>query len=935
MKKCAFLLLALLGSFTAFSQGKASVSGTVVDQQTDEPLPGVNITVAGTRIGTATNPEGKFKIILPPGTYTLVIAFVGYKAIKQSITLRADEAQRFTARLAPESQRLGDITVTAKLNRETQSALLLDQKKAVVIKQSIGAVELSQRGVSNAAVAVSKISGIERGVDHRAIVVRGLGDRYNNAYLNGLPLPSNVPTKKLIDLGIFKTEIVRNISVYKTFNPDLYGDYAGASFDIESKEAPRDLRVTISTGLGSNSQTLGGDCYLQGGGRYDWFGFDDGSRREAPYLNIPTEDGTAQLFDSRDYTDYGTRFPKPLFHTGFNPEKKWGRANFNLGLTAGRTFDLKGASALGVFAAGNFTNGYHSYRDGYEGSYNSEGDPLSRYDKADKYAYSTHTTGLINLKYKWNDTDEIEANTLFIHTSSNVLRWLSGRNPEGDAVFIQRGTFRQSCISTTQLLGNHRFDGDRLALDWGASYNWVNDRIPDRRQNILGYNAAQAQYTFALSNSSPSDNQRYWQDITEESKNARASLKWRFGPDAERPRSLDLGVNFQRQEFDFENHQANYEIYSGLRNRPLNRWDLDRVLNLDHLNDGLYALQEQPNTGRFIHGALDIYAGYLSTSLALDKALTISGGLRMEYSKQRTDFRLRTDLLSQPMRKALQNKSFWLPDLNLKWAVSDRSNIRLAGSYTLTRPKFLELAPFYYEDITEKTSGNPNLKNSANTNLDLKYECFPRSGEIFSVAAFAKYIEDPIEKVWASGAGDVKTYINSQSASIYGTELEAQKKLTQNLSLGFNASYIHTRSKTDPNTTVAVGDGKIAITVTTPEDKELQGASQFLLNTDLSYKGKVFKGVTTTATLDYSYTGKRLATIGGDGIGNEYQRPINGLRFILKNQIAEKYALTLAVKNILNAKDERYIDQSGLSWENLTYRYRSGVDFSLSFLYQF
>lgn len=937
MKKCTFILFALLTAFNAFSQGRASVSGTVFDRTSGSPLPGVDVVLQGTQLGTSTTPDGRFKFVLKPGTYTLEISFLGYKTLKQSITLKADEAKSFKVQLVPDSKRLADVTVTAQSNRETQSALLLEQRKSVVISQRIGAVALSNRGVSNAAAALSKISGISRqqGGSH-AIFVRGLGDRYNNAYLNGLPLPSNVPTKKLVDLEIFKTQIVKDIAVYKTFNPDLYADYAGASFNIESKEAPQHFTLGISAGLGSNSQTLGRDFYLQRGGRYDYLGFDDGSRREAPYLNIQAADGSSKLFNSMDYTTAGGSFPKPLFHTGFDPHKTFGQVNANLGLTAGETFHLQGASTLGLFAAGSFANAYHNYRDGYEATYNSAGDPMSRYDTIQKYAYSTNATGLINLKYKLDESNVIKANTLFINTASDVLRQLYGQDLfEGDTLFIRRGTFRQSAMSTSQLFGDHRFKDDRLALDWGASYSWVDDQIPDQKQNKLGYRGGAKQWTFALSNNSPSDNQRYWQNILEHAENARISLKWRFGKDPDLERSLSLGGDFQRKDFDFENHQANYRISSVLRNQPLKLNALDAVLDLDKLNEGAYGIEEQPNTGRFIKGGLQIYAAYLSTAVAVNDRLTVSGGLRLEDSNQRTLFRLRTDPSNRPMRKAIQDKALVLPDLNLKWALTDKSNLRLAGSYTLTRPKFLELAPFFYEDVNETTSGNPHLKNSRNINLDLKYECFPQPSEILSVTAFVKHIQDPIEKVWASGAGNVKTYVNSKSAALYGLELEAKKGLTQDLSWGFNASYIHTRSKTDPKTTVVLGAGETAITVTTPDDKPLQGASEFLLNTDLTYKKDLLQGIQTIATLDYSYTGKRLTAIGGNAIGNEYQRPRNGLNFILKNKIAGKYGLNLSVKNILNAKDERYIDQRDLKQQNLTYRYRSGVDFGLSFSYEF
>jgi outer membrane receptor protein involved in Fe transport len=62
-----------------------------------------------------------------------------------------------------------------------------------------------------------------------------LGDRYNAAYLNGLPLPSPDPDNKVAPLDIFPTDVVGSIAVTKGFSPELYGDFSGGVIDIRTK----------------------------------------------------------------------------------------------------------------------------------------------------------------------------------------------------------------------------------------------------------------------------------------------------------------------------------------------------------------------------------------------------------------------------------------------------------------------------------------------------------------------------------------------------------------------------------------------------------------------------------------------------------------------------------------------------------------------------
>ena len=219
-------ILFLLFSLITFAQ-KTSVSGIVSDKDLKgEPLPFANISIKGTTQGASTDIDGKYAIEVTPGTHIIVFSFLGYESKEISFTIKEGENKVINETLGSGSVTMEDVLVKATVSREKETALLLEQKKAVEIKQSIGAQEMSRKGVSDVEEGLTKITGISK-VDGRGLFVRGLEDRYNNLLINGLAVPSNNPFKKIIPLDIFSTDIVSIIETYKTFNTNIYCDFAG------------------------------------------------------------------------------------------------------------------------------------------------------------------------------------------------------------------------------------------------------------------------------------------------------------------------------------------------------------------------------------------------------------------------------------------------------------------------------------------------------------------------------------------------------------------------------------------------------------------------------------------------------------------------------------------------------------------------------------
>ena len=226
LKQIITLVLVALSAF-AFAQ-QATMKGSITEM-VDGKLQGVpfaNVAILEGFVGTTTDFDGNYIIEgITPGTKTMVVSFIGFKPDTQKVQIAAGQVLVKNVTLGQNSEMLKEFEVTAKQNRESVNVLLMDQKNASEIKQTIGAQELSKKGASNVAAGLTKVTGVTV-VAGRDMFVRGLGDRYNMATFNGGAIASPNPDLKVIPLNIFPTDVVQSLSIDKVFVPRYFADYA-------------------------------------------------------------------------------------------------------------------------------------------------------------------------------------------------------------------------------------------------------------------------------------------------------------------------------------------------------------------------------------------------------------------------------------------------------------------------------------------------------------------------------------------------------------------------------------------------------------------------------------------------------------------------------------------------------------------------------------
>ena len=935
--KIKFLLFWLFISVISFAQNTTKIKGLVKDKENNQPLGFVSVSLKGTGYKTDTDVNGNYELNAKPGNFTLVFSFVGYKSIEKSITLNSGQTLEVNTSLQENSSKIEEVVVKVSLKKTTETALLKEQQKAVEIKQSIGAQEMSRKGISDVEEGLTKISGITK-VDSRGIFVRGLEGRYTNLLINGLAAPTNNPFNKMIPLDLIPSDVVDQIDTYKTFSPNIYGDFAGATFNVQTttKITKPITKISIGTGFVTNNNLK--DFYYsknsQKGAGY--FGF------ESIYRDLPSVFGS----QPKSISISGTR-AQNIFDNSVSPTKGKSPLNSSYGILHGDKFDI-GTSKLSYLFALNFDNSYQ-YREGVRrtfqpGQYAQFSNNLYK----QSYSYKTNSSAILGLNYSSNRLN-LSTNFLYLKSSSSEISTSVGvLNAQTNTpnAFVGVNKYEQTDFYSGQLFGDYKLTSNgNHKIKVGVSAAKTKFGLPDlnsfygikNSNNTISYNYGANNF---LRQYLTIDNTLYMSGFAEYS--------YDFGND----NKLTIGVNGNGNQLESSyrflnlNPNTNYSIYT-LAYEDINDQILYDLNNPD-LNQRLFYIEQSAYNwkAKVKDNTIGTYA---NLNYNITEKLNANIGLRFEQFDLTSYYK--DGSASNEFKKVNNTKSYILPALNLKYVVNDKSNLRFASSLTYTKPVSMEAYPIQIVDPEGETiQGNSFLKNSQNTNIDLKYEIFPTNKEMFSLSAFGKRIENPIEKIYiASAGGPMISYTNSKDAILYGIEGEMIfdfgriSKSLSNFSLGFNGTLMQTKV-TLADKIINPINGQLLDNIENVYQKgqrtrNLQGASNWLINSDLKYQFNVNKKWNSTVTAVYNVFGKRIYSVGSNGFDHIYEMPVQKLDLVWTNKINEHFDLKFSADNILNPKVRLELgDESSSNFieNSKTYKdFKRGVGFSVGLNYTF
>ncbi|RKS55840.1 outer membrane receptor protein involved in Fe transport [Gillisia mitskevichiae] len=923
-----FLLLITL-LFSCFSQAQETTKGTIAGKLMDkeikgETLPFANVIIKASNQGTTTDIDGLYSIDnLNPGTYTVIFSFVGYETLEvPNITVVAGKVTEINTALGSSAASLDEVVIKTVSRRDSQVALLLEQKKAIEIKESIGAQELAKMGVSDAATATTKISGVTSSEASGDIFVRGLGDRYLNTTMNGLPIPSDDVERKNIDLKLFSTNIIQSVSISKTYAAQNSADEASGNVDVSTRELLGIQELSAGLKVGINTNAIGKANNFKISPNYDNVNFGFYSR------DLGTRDALTQQSWNTQTADF------PL--------------NYEYSITAGKKF----GDHLKVLFTGSQDISFE-HRQGVFREYRANFINDSITD-AETFAKSVNTTGLLNASYQIDENNEVKATSLFINKLTDEV-FEGGRNGEASifeetepaedlSQFIRDQNTKQTRLWVNQLTGEHQWN-PKNNLTWGVGYNKVDADEPNRIRNEVNFSNSIVQ----LGRTGGFQQRKSAQIINDEEFNGRIQNSLNVIEEEAKNLSFSLGGNYRNKERNFGSQFLGLEEATLNMLNPTSIDNLSKVFTLDNLQNGSLLINRL-DPDRYL-ATLESTAGFLTANYGINK-ININLGVRY----QKDDLNVKYDVGNIPGRRGESNKTYnnFYPSINLKYAANERNNFRVAASKTITLPEFKEIAPFEYVSPTgQVTRGNPSLEASTNYNLDIKWEFFPSADQLVSLTGFYKNIEDPISKVQDRGSAGIFSFFNSaDKAEIFGLEVETKLSLLKaeeesgyNLDLNLNASRMwHSQDLKELKDIQGNFIRTFRYKGLTKTD--LQGASDWIFNGSLNFSTNSPNKL--LASVIANYASDKIYALGAPEIQTQsdlfyndaiIEKGFVSLDALINQEFGEHFNLKLSGKNILNPEIKRTQNikpsTTGIETTETVRSYTRGATISLGVGYKF
>lgn len=882
-----FILLLVLSTMTAMA---GNIKGTVLDKQTKEPLTGATIQITGTAQGVVADIDGNYTLNANDGTYTITVRYIGYKDILlNNIKVKAETLLNFE--MESDAQALGEVSVVAKKNLESERALQMERQKATLAIENLGAKEMSIKGISNVEEGVKKITGISI-ASAGQLIVRGLGDRYSTTTLNGLPIASPNPDNKLIPLDIFPASTVQNITVSKVYDASAFADYSGAHIDISTKENVGSDFLSISFNAGGKFNTLGKDFY-----RMDR----NGSLFKTPSLDQKLID--MSLTDFEEYARHNR-----LFNTSFQVSRKTALPEFGGNIGFGKRFTL-GGNEVSVLGSIGVSNDLQTMDNASIRTLEATGNTLNEFNY-DSYSNELKIAALGNLGYSFRTSDHIGYTFFYARNAIDTYMRREGVDYEDHHLIGSNNVTHIYSLQNHQVNGKHYF-GKQWDLNWSGSYSKTSSDEPDRRQVMFIREDDQIKL-FKLNRQ---ETMRYFGSLNEDEWVGDLTASYRFGDN----NKLQAGFTYKDKNRDYMGTRFYYNL-NKLNPTITDIYDTDSFLNMENVENGSITIDRKKQPKDSYTAGNSIYAGYIATEYYPVAPLLVNLGVRYEISKQWVDYY--TD--GGKAERSELNKNDLFPSLNMKYQMNEKNSLRFAFSRTVTRPSFIEMAPFLYQESygSAQIRGNADLQNGYNYNIDLRYELFEKNGDMLSITAYYKHLKAPIERVQTlSGGSAVHSFRNADNGMATGVEIEFRKEIVKDLRFGVNGSYMYTNVK--------LPEGGAY----TNSQRALQGASPYLANADLTYSPAFSNDRQLSVALLYNLQGPRIHSVGISGLGDIKQQPVHTLNFTGSYRFNRRFAVKLQVNDLLN-QDILFKQEVPTTGDKVEVeRFRKGTGFEVGFSY--
>lgn len=941
MKNFYVLALSFLGFFQVYSQ-VGIIKGVIKDEKTGESIIGANVVIEGTAIGGSTDVEGAF--IIPKvkaGKYNIQITYISYKTkIIPNVEVYPDQTTLLNTSIQEDAQELESVVVTTKRQSDTEISIVNEIKTSQLVVVGISAQQISMSQDRDAAQVVKRIPGITI-LNNKFVNVRGLSERYSTVLLNGVIAPSTEVDSRAFAFDLIPSNMIDRMLVYKSGGADLPGDFAGAVINIATKSVIDDNELSVNFTTGFRAGTTFQNFNSEQGSSTDWLGFDNN------YRGLPNTFPLNNLsVYTKDLSSFRNR--STIANAGASLNNSWAAIQGTAAPDLRTTINFSKSGSIGKMKLGNTTSLSFSntrqrlqQENFYYEAYNAQlgVNPSRRYIYQDNRDATNARIGLIsNFILQVNPSHVFEFRNLFNQQGSSQV---TARTGQEDILNLQVNNlginYTERSIYSGQLSGKHSFS-DRINFNWVYGFSNTDANQPDYRR-IRSQRAIGSTDPFSIVPSTVGNaaDGRFFSVLNEKVHSLSVNVDYKLNPNAEENKQSKISVGYYGALTD-RNFKARTFSYGAFPNQPLPaefyQVPFDQIYtraNLLNPSDAVgstnYAkliINEGTNASDAYTAQNNYHAGYLNFYKAIDK-FKVTLGTRVEYNQQK----LNSADDKGPVRVNNPITSY-LPFVNLSYNFSPKSLVRLAYSKTVNRPVFRELAPFNYYDFDRNanTYGYDSLKIADIHNVDLRWEKYPSAAENISFGVFYKHFINPIESRLQQGSNIIYTFINAETATSFGAELDFRKSLDGLTKSGFVDKL-----------NVVFNAAVIKSFVTLParasnQDREraMQGQSPYVINAGLLYNDSD-KGL--QVNIAYNVFGKRIFAIGDfnqqSGIAlnpTQYEMPRNQIDLTISKDFGKKFNAKLGIQDILNEKyqliQDTNSDKQITSFDDPIQTYRPG-----------
>jgi len=812
--------------------------------------------------------------------------------------------------------------------------------------------DLARTGDDNAALALTRLTGVSV-VGGRFVYIRGLGDRYSSALLNGSPLPSPEPLRRQVPLDLFPSNILDGAVVQKTFSPNYPGEFGGGIIDMRTVRQPGETFFTFKLGSGWNTETTLQKGVVHRGSDTDWAGFDDGLRdipgplEAALARKQPIRPGGA--FSNAELEVIGESLvnsPLTVIQTEDQP------FDFEGEFTGGTSIDF-GRYNLGLVGVVGFDQSWRTRRadranasgTGASIAINKNLDVVTTFGDTVANMFGSASIG--------RESSEVTLTGLLIRSTTKYTEIAEGfdQNISG-ALDVNTNNLRTEAsawyerqLASVQIAGEHEFGA--LKIDWrGAVAESTRDAPYERELSYTLVNIRQPDGTFVptptIGGTGGQFNRIRFSELTDQVTSAGMDVGYTIPLSEQRDLELSAGWAYSNTTRDFDFLQLGFGAVGAV---PLDvlQARVDFAFSPDNIDPNRWVITENSLPDDSYKGRLTNLAYYAAADAELLPRLRAAVGVRYEDAAQtvRTGNRLGAGFTPA----VNLDNTYWLPTATLTWNFAEDLQLRVGYSQTISRPQLREVArsAFIDPDTDRLYRGNPLLTDTEFQNYDARLEYYFGRNQFVTVGGFYKDITNPIEEVYSGAPDDFTSFINAPDATVYGAEIEFKTTFEMPFSVPlikdaewlFAVNYTYTKSEVSGGIGVA-NPFTDAFTRTTTDEfdlegSQLQGTPEHVVNMQFGYETD-----SDQLTLLVGWVDERISRRGITVTPATFEVPGVNVDLVYRHDFViggQAMTLGLSGRNLANTEFREY---QGFEARDLDVeRYERGRNFSLSLTAKF